>query len=193
MSGILKVLSVLFLDLVETGVIGLSLFLVIYLFFVQPHQVNGQSMVPNFQNGEYLLTDKVSYKFGSPQRGDVVVFHAPDSANCPTGTGCDFIKRVIAMPGETVELRDNIILVNGQPLPETYLPADFVTEPGDYSRNRTLLMEEDEYFLVGDNRSHSSDSRAWGPVPLDRIVGRAFLVYWPVSVAGLIPKVSYPF
>ena len=193
MSGILKAISALFLDLVETGVIGLSLFLVIYLFFVQPHQVNGQSMVPNFQNGEYLLTDKVSYKFGLPKRGDVVVFHAPDSANCPTGTGCDFIKRVIATPGETVELRDNIILVNGQPLPEPYLPSDFVTEPGDYSRNRTMMMEDGEYFLVGDNRSHSSDSRAWGPVPIDRIVGRAFLVYWPISVAGLIPKVSYPF
>ncbi len=193
MSGIFKAISVLFLDLVETGVIGLSLFLVIYLFFVQPHQVNGQSMVPNFQNGEYLLTDKVSYKFGLPKRGDVVVFHAPDGANCPTGTGCDFIKRVIATPGETVELRDNIIVVNGQPLPESYLPSDFVTEPGDYSRNRTVIMEDGEYFLVGDNRSHSSDSRAWGPVPIDRIVGRAFLVYWPMSVAGLIPKVSYPF
>lgn len=183
----------MFLDIVETGVIGLSLFLVVYLFFVQPHQVNGQSMVPNFQNGEYLLTDKVSYKFGEPKRGDVVVFHAPDSANCPNGTGCDFIKRVIATPGETVELKDNAIYVNNQKLPEHYLPADFVTEPGEYSRDRLMTMEEGEYFLVGDNRSHSSDSRAWGPVPLNRIVGRAFFVYWPMSVAGLIPKVTYPF
>ncbi len=183
----------MFLDIVETGVIGLSLFLVVYLFFVQPHQVNGQSMVPNFQNGEYLLTDKVSYKFGEPKRGDVVVFHAPDSANCPNGTGCDFIKRVIATPGETVELKDNAIYVNNQKLPEPYLPADFVTEPGEYSRDRLMTMEEGEYFLVGDNRSHSSDSRAWGPVPLSRIVGRAFFVYWPMSVAGMIPKVTYPF
>ena len=103
----------LFLDFMETIVIALSIFLVVYLFFMQPHQVNGQSMVPNFQSGEYVLTDKISYKLRDPQRGEVIVFHAPPAANCPEGTGCDFIKRVIGLPGDTVEVKNDQVKVNG--------------------------------------------------------------------------------
>lgn len=180
-----------FLDAIETIVIALSIFLVVYLFAMQPHQVNGQSMVPTFQSGEYVLTDKISYRFGNPKPGDVVVFHAPEAANCPKGTGCDFIKRVLAVPGDTVEVKENHIYVNGNPLKEEYIPADFETLPGAFTKGRAITLGPDEYFCVGDNRPYSSDGRAWGPVTKDLIVGKAFFRYWPLSVAGPIIPPNY--
>src|SRR5260221_5190570 len=130
MENFLKALGAFFLDIIETVVIALSIFLVIYLFVSSPHQVNGQSMVPTFQSGEYVLSDTVSYKLGNPHRGDVIVFHAPEAANCPKGTGCDFIKRVIGLPGETVSVHDNHIYINGQQLVEPYIPKEFEILPG---------------------------------------------------------------
>lgn len=186
-----KVIGKFFLDIVETFVIALSIFLVVYLFLLQPHQVNGQSMVPNFQNGEYVLTDKISYRLGSPERGDVVVFHAPESAHCPEGTGCDFIKRVIGMPGETIEVKNSAIYLNGQKLPESYIPQDYDTMAGAFSKNKVISLGMNEYFVVGDNRPYSSDSRAWGPIHREDIVGKAFFKYWPMDIIGRIESVSY--
>lgn len=191
--NIVKNIGAFFLDIIETVVIALSIFLVIYLFLLQPHQVNGQSMVPNFQNGEYLLTDKISYKIGTPKRGDVVVFHAPDSANCPKGTGCDFIKRVLGLPGESIEVKDDGIWVNGEKLNEPYIPEEFDTIAGQYTRNRIVTLGPNEYFVSGDNRPYSSDSRAWGPITKDLIVGRAFFRYWPINAAGMIKHSEYGF
>lgn len=188
---IIKKIGQFFLDIIETLVIALSIFLVVYLFFMQPHQVNGQSMVPNFQSGEYVLTDKISYRFRNPERGEVVVFHAPEAAHCPKGTGCDFIKRVIAVPGETVEIKNNQIYINGKILPEEYIPDDFETRPGEYTRGRVITIRSDEYFLIGDNRPYSSDGRVWGPVPKDQIVGKAFFRYWPFNVAGKLETANY--
>ena len=186
-----KAFSALFLDFTETIVIGLSLFLVVYLFFLQPHQVNGQSMVPTFQSGEYVLTDKVSYRFGEPERGDIIVFHAPEAANCPIGTGCDFIKRIIALPGETVEVKGNAIYVNGRKLDEEYLPTGLQTEAGAYTRGRAITLGQEEYMAVGDNRPYSSDSRTWGPIQRRDIVGRAFFRYWPADKVGFITHEDY--
>lgn len=185
-------LSGIFLDLVETVVVALSIFLVVYLFFMQPHQVSGQSMEPTFLSGQYVLTDKVSYQTGQPQRGDVVVFHAPEAAGCPRGTNCDFIKRVIGLPGDTIAVVDNKIVVNGQVLPEPYLAPDIKTEAGEFTAGeRDIYLSENEYFMVGDNRPFSSDSRVWGPVGKENIVGRAFFRYLPVKAAGIIPRMQY--
>lgn len=191
MSFVLRSLGELFLDIVETVVIALSIFLVVYLFFMQPHQVNGQSMVPNFQSGEYVLTDKISYRLGDPVPGQIIVFHAPEAAKCPKGTGCDFIKRILAGPGDTVEVKNDQIIVNGTPRQEPYIPADYETLPGAYTKGRVITLGEDEYFVVGDNRPYSSDSRAWGPITRDEIVGRAFFRYWPLDKAGPISPSVY--
>ncbi len=180
-----------FLDIFETLVIALSIFLIVYLFLIQPHQVNGQSMVPNFQSGDYVLTDKISYRLGKPEMGDVVVFHSPPSAHCPTGTGCDFIKRVVGLPGDTIEIKDNSIYLNGQVLREEYIPNNYKTKPGNYTQSKVVTLAADEYFVVGDNRSYSSDSRAWGPIDRSMIVGRAFFRYWPPESMGTIPNVDY--
>lgn len=191
MGYLFKRIGEFFLDIIETLVIAMSLFLVVYLFAVQPHQVNGQSMVPNFQSGEYVLTDKISYKFRPPQRGEIVVFHAPEAAHCPKGTGCDFIKRLLGLPGDTVAVQNNQIVVNGVPLAEPYIPADFQTLPGAYTKGRSITLGPNEYFAVGDNRPYSSDSRAWGPVNIDLIVGRAFFRYWPPQSVGILKHETY--
>jgi len=181
-----------FLDLIETMAISFSIFLVVYLFFLQPHQVNGQSMVPNFQDGEHVLTDKVSYKMRDPQRGEVVVFHAPPDAHCPEGTGCDFIKRILGIPGDTVEVKENAIWVNGNKLPESYIPSDFPILPGNATKGQGVYLGPNEFFVSGDNRPYSSDSRTWGAITKDEIIGRVFFRYWPLSVISVIPKADYP-
>lgn len=192
MPKLVRAIGEFFLDTIETVVIAMSIFLVIYLFFMQPHQVNGQSMVPTFQSGEYLLTDKVSYRLGDPQRGDVVVFHAPKEAGCPEGTGCDYIKRIIATPGETISLKNSTYYINGTPLKEDYIPAEYETLPGLFLKQHPeYTLQANEYFVSGDNRPYSSDSRAWGPITKSEIVGRGFVRYWPPKVAGFIQKVSY--
>jgi len=193
MSSFIGSIGEFFLEITQTVVVVLSIFLILYLFVLQPHQVNGLSMYPNFDNGEYLLTDKVSYKTGTPKRGDVVVFHAPEAAQCPEGTGCDFIKRVIGLPGETVEVKDNGFWINGIKLPEPYIPDENLTRPGAFTQGRIITLGAFEYFVSGDNRPHSSDSRAWGPITPKDIVGKGFFRYWPPQSIGILPTVNYPF
>jgi len=187
----LRKIGELFLDIIETFAIALSIFLVVYLFLLQPHQVNGQSMEPNFLSGEYVLTDKISYKLGDPKRGDVIVFHAPEAAHCPEGTGCDFIKRVLGLPGETIEVKDNHVYVNSTPLEEPYIPDTFRTDAGQATKGTSIYLGTNEYFVCGDNRPYSSDSRAWGPIQKADIIGRAFFRYWPVEVMGTLEHYSY--
>lgn len=192
MWRILQIIGGFFLDLVETAVFALSIFVLIYVFLAQPHQVSGRSMVPNFQDGEFLLTNKLAYRTGIPERGNVVIFRAPATAHCPPGGACDFIKRIIGVPGETVSIRSGKVYINGQQLPEQYLPPEFVTR-GDVflSEGEQVTLAEDEYFMMGDNRPGSSDSRSFGPVPRTNFIGKAWIRYWPFNKAGIIPGVSY--
>lgn len=179
------------LEFVQSIVLALSVFVLFYLFVAQPNQVKGSSMVPNFTDGEYLLTDKLTYMFSEPKRGDVVVFRAPASEPCSENE-CEYIKRIIGLPGDRVMVKDQQVYLNGQLLNQTFLPSDFVTDPGEYCKEGVeVTVPEGQYLVFGDNRSHSRDGREFGPIEKKLIVGRAFFKYWPTSALGLIPTVRY--
>ena len=173
-------------DTVQVIVFSVSIFLFLYLLVFQPHKIKGDSMQPNFPNGEYLLTEKVTYRFNAPTRGDVIVFKAPVAKDD------EYIKRIIGVPGDTVSLKAGKFYVNNQLLNENYLSPTLYTSGGNFLRDgATVTVPEGEYFAVGDNRPYSSDSRAWGFVPFANITGKAWIVYWPVSSIGKVPQPSY--
>ena len=175
-----------FLDFIETIVIALAIFVVVYRFLFQPHQVKGNSMYDNFYSGEYLLTDKISYSFKSPERDDVVVFKAPKNEDY------DYIKRIIGIPGDKVMIENGHVFLNGKLLDETgYLDTNNGTNGGFYIKDgMTVTVPTNQYFVMGDNRNNSSDSRDWGWVPAENIVGKAWIKYWPLNKLGVIEK--YP-
>lgn len=175
-----------FLDFVETIVIALAIFVIVYRFLFQPHQVKGNSMYDNFYDGEYLLTDKISYQFNQPKHADVIVFQAPKNEDY------DYIKRIIGLPGDRVSLNNGSIYLNGQLLDESgYLDYGILTRPGRFlQEGMTVTVPANQYFVLGDNRDNSSDSREWGTVPEQNIVGRAWVRYWPINSFGTIDK--YP-
>jgi len=154
---------------------------------LQPHKIKGASMEPNFHNSEYLLTDKVTYRFmREPQRGDVVVFKAP-----PNYTD-EYIKRIIGLPGDSVMVKQGRVYVNDQALNESYLPQDLVIKGGNYlQEGRSATVPANSYVVMGDNRPHSLDSRAFGPITRDKITGRAWVVYWPINEIGGIDEPIY--
>lgn len=139
--------------------------------------VDGPSMQPNFETGQFVIVSRVNYLIGEPQRGDVVVFQYPGNL------ADDYIKRVIGTPGDTVEIRNTQVYVNGELLNEPY-----INEPCEPSRCGDNVWElgEDEYFMMGDNRNHSSDSRGFGPVARKLIIGEALLRYWPPQDWGIV-------
>ena len=167
-------------DIIKVAVVALVLAGLIRHFLVQPFFVEGASMEPNFENGEYLLVDELSYYFRSVERSEVVVFHYP------LDTSKYYIKRVIGLPGETVEIKNNAVTVyndenpNGLTLDENYLPENLITD-GSIKQK----LGQNEYFVLGDNRLASYDSRRWGILPKNDIVGRVWVRAWPVSRAAV--------
>lgn len=145
--------------------------------------VEGPSMQPNFETGQFLIVSRINYVLGSPGYGDIIVFHYP---NDPQD---DYIKRVIGLPGDTVEIRATQVYVNGALLAEPY-----IMEECRESRcsDRTWELGPDEYFVMGDNRNHSSDSRAFGPVNEEFIVGEALLRYWPPQDWQIVKRIRFP-
>lgn len=181
-----KRLTAFFVDTLEVVVFAIAIFLFVYLLVLQPHKIKGESMVPNFQNGEYLLTDKLTYRFGKPERGDVIVFEAPGA------NGDEFIKRIIGLPGERISVSQGKVFINGHALTENYLPETFYTDSGAFLREGKEVLVPEGYFAVfGDNRRASSDSRSWGFVAKEKINGRAWVIYWPISKFGRVKDVSY--
>lgn len=143
-------------------------------------------MEPNFPDGEFLLTDKVTYRFKEPKRGDVVVFKPPVSPDE------EFIKRIIALPGETVGVRGGKIYINDKLLGESYIADSLKTDSSSFLKEGgKYTVPKDEYIVLGDNRPQSSDSRVWGPVKKNKITGRAWLIYWPMQSFGAVKKVTY--
>lgn len=180
--GIFRKIGTIFLDIIETIVIALAIFVIIYLFLFQPHQVRGNSMSPNLHDNNYLLTDKISYRLNNPKRGEIVIFVAPKNEEY------DYIKRIVGLPEEKVSINENNqVLINDQKLDESYLPTGTETFGGAFLEiGKTITVPEDEYFILGDNRNHSSDSRDWGFVPRKNIIGKAWFRYWPLKDMGLI-------
>lgn len=156
-----------FKEIFQTALISLAIFLFVYIFLVQPHRVRGESMTPNFEDGELLLTEKVSYRFANPNRGDVIVFEAP------VGRKVDFIKRIIGLPGDSVSVHGGSVFVNGDKIIESYINVPTQGE-------EDLKLANDEYFVFGDNRGASSDSRVFGPIKRSSMRGRVWFVYWPL-------------
>ena len=152
----------------------------IRVFIAQPFVVEGQSMYPTFDNGDYLIIDELSYRLSDPKRGDVVVFRYPGDPRV------FYIKRVIGLPGETVRVERGIVTVTGTDGTKVTLEEPYVvSEDATYTLNATLGPEQ--YFVMGDNRPKSSDSRVWGPLPREDIVGRAYVRIFPVTEAGFMP------
>jgi signal peptidase I len=179
------------LEFVQSIVLALSVFVLLYLFVAQPNEVKGSSMLPNFTNGEFLLTDKLSYQIGSPVRGDVVVFKAPQSEPCAADE-CEYIKRIIGVPGDKVMVKGGSVYLNGKLLDQKFLPSDFISDPGTFSQEGVeKTVPSDQYLCFGDNRSHSRDGREFGPIKRDSIVGKAFFKYWPINSVGLVPTVRF--
>ena len=165
-------------DVVETVLLTMLIFLAVRTL-IQNFRIEGVSMEPNLHDGQYLIINKLVYYLHPPERGDVVVFHYPKNPRR------DFIKRIIGLPGERVEVRGESIFINREELAEPY-----ALHTGKYAWGPQRLGE-DEYFVLGDNRSSSSDSHSWGPLPRDALVGKAWISYWPPKHLGLVPQYSY--
>jgi signal peptidase I len=155
-----------FRDIIAPILVGLA-FLALFQVTVGSFKVYGSSMLPGIEQGDYILVSKATYFFNKPQRGDIIVLHSPQDPNT------DLIKRIIAVPGDTVEIRDNTLLLNDAPLVEPYILETF---------HYLMLSQEipaDHYFVLGDNRNNSADSRRGWTVPRENIVGKAWITYWP--------------
>lgn len=170
-------------EITKIVVVAAVIVLPIRYFLFQPFLVKGQSMEPNFHNGDYLIIDQLSYRLKEPQRGEVVVFKYP---NLPSQR---YIKRIIGLPGETVEIEDGKVVVSGAVLGEIDYLGEFVyTDPREFG---TITLADNEYFVLGDNRIASSDSRIWGPLPRENIIGRVFIRAWPFAALAKIELPSY--
>ena len=165
-------------DILKITLISLIIILPIRFYVAQPFFVRGASMEPSLQDGDYLVIDEISYRFGEPKRGDIVVFRAP------TGNAQFLIKRVIGLPGETVAIREGKVTINEQELIEDYLTE---STPGDVTR----VLGIEELFVLGDNRDSSFDSRQWGVLSYDKVVGKAWLRAWPVASFDFIDIPQY--
>ncbi len=172
-------------ELIETILLTLVIFFMIR-FAVENFRIEGSSMEPNFHDGQFLLVNKLAYRLGQPQRGDVIVFHFP------LNVSQNFIKRVIGVPGDTVQVRAGAVYVNGTRLDERdctqplergcIIEANYPAGP--------VTLGPDEYYVLGDNRPESSDSHVWGTVPAQNIIGKTWVTYWPPDEWGPVP--AYP-
>jgi signal peptidase I len=179
-------------EIVETLVLTLVIFFVIQNFVAQPYMVQQMSMENSLQPGQYVLVDKLTPRFHDYGRGDVVVFSPP--AGYDHGGNTPFIKRVIGLPGETISIHDGRVFVNDKALDESYTfpgkgPYQATDPPSDRS---TWVIPAGELFVLGDHRAQSSDSRTFGTIKRDSVIGRAWLRYWPFDVFGLLSTPTYP-
>jgi signal peptidase I len=177
-------------ELAETFLLALVFFMVLQLFVAQPYQVQQESMENTVMPGQYVIVDKLSPRFDDYHRLDIIVF-SPPSTWQQDASATPYIKRVIGLPGDTVEVHDNFVYVNGIRLVEPYVFENQPTElPSGGSQSWTLA--QDQFFVMGDHRAESQDSRQFGPIDRSSIIGRAWMRYWPFDKAGLLPQYQPP-
>ena len=186
-----------FLEVLEIAIIAVAVVFIGRTFFIQPFLVSGSSMVPNFQNGDYVLVDEFTYHIHPISRGDVVVFHDPQDWSTY------FIKRIIGLPGEKIEINDNQITVfnavnpNGLVLDESYLPTGTVVSVDSCDGGNLVSgvciynLASSTYLALGDNRAESYDSRSWGPLPAANIVGLVRVRLWPLNAITAFAAPNY--
>lgn len=173
-------------EIFKIVIVSLAIIVPIRYFLIQPFFVKGASMEPNFEDGEYLVIDEISYRFGEPQRGEVVVFRFPGNRSQ------FYIKRIIGLPGETIEIKNQQIIIENQSSPSGFILDESsylqsIPAMGDYQ----ITLKDDEFFVMGDNRTASYDSRRWGPLPKKDLIGRAWLRAWPASRAQVVETPVY--
>jgi signal peptidase I len=170
--GVMRVL----VDIIETLVLSALLFAAINVISARI-RVDGQSMLPTLNTGEFVIVNKLAYKVGNPKYGDIIVFHFPRDPEQ------EYIKRVIGLPGDQIVISQKQVQVNGTVLEEPY-----ITDPPLYEADWTI--PDNSLFVLGDNRNNSSDSHNWGPVPMDYVVGKALFIYWPLDKWGFLGSYS---
>lgn len=169
-----------FTELLKFAIVALVIVVPVRIFIAQPFIVSGASMVPTFQDGEYLIIDEISYRFREPERGDVVVFRYPKDRSQ------FFIKRIVGLPGEVVTIRDSGISVKKEDGTTEVFDESYVVNHGG-GGDKTYTLHSEQYFVLGDNRPESSDSRTWGALPRENIVGRALLRLFPLQTFSIFP------
>ena len=195
------------LELVLIVAVALGLALAIQAFIVKPYRIPSESMVPTLEVGQRVLVNRLGMHFGDPKVGDIVVFHPPQGAEAsppnqcgeqaPPGAACDkpttkeasvnFIKRVVGIPGDRISIRNGRVIRNGRLTKESFINSTCADNTGaGCTFPKTITIPPGHYFMMGDNRGESDDSRFWGPVPKSWIIGNAFATYWPPDRIGLL-------
>ena len=172
-------------EYIETFAIALVLAFTVRATVAEARYIPSESMVPTLEVGDRLIVEKVSYRFGSPQRGDIVVFEPPERA---MGNGNAFIKRVVGLPGERIAIQEGQVVINGKPLTEPYVKeAPLYGEP-DWEAIGLPggVIPPGKVFVMGDNRNNSQDSHVWGALPIDNIIGHTVFRFWPLNRVGAV-------
>jgi len=171
----MKKILIFIWEVVKIVVISLAIIIPIRYYLIQPFFVRGASMEPNFDNGQYLVINEIGYRFEDPARGEVIVFKNP------VNLSEYYIKRIIGLPSETIEIKDGQVVIYNQEFPEGQIldESDYLPEGKTTQGTAYFKLSENEYFVLGDNRGASSDSRQWGVLPEDNIVGRVWIRAWP--------------
>lgn len=192
MKNLIRELYLFVTDIFETVILALALFIVINTFVAQLHQVYGSSMLPNFKDNEYLLTDKITFRLREPQRGEIVIFKAPEAPQR------DYIKRVVGLPGESLLITENHIVIYNKTHPQGIILQESYLKAGTSTDGRKTILEgvrfnipNDSYVVLGDNREASSDSRSWGVVKRNEIIGRSLVRLWPPQELSIVARANY--